>query len=89
MMISSGNRDYRITRNPSIYTSRAGKEDCRIMVESDFTHGGARYGDKLFRTIAVYAAESGTMIRSYERLPNEITMPLLHQWGMIEFPKES
>lgn len=84
MLLTSGKREYRITRNPSIFTSRNGKEDCRIMVESDAWRGGARYNGKLYRTIAVYASESGAVIRHYEKLPKEITLPLLLQWGMIE-----
>lgn len=77
-------KEYRITRSASIYTSRGGKDDCRIMVESDCEHGGSRHCGKLFRTIAVYASESGDTIRSYESLPAEITEEILRQWAMLD-----
>ncbi|WP_065091489.1 hypothetical protein [Rhizobium leucaenae] len=75
--------EYRINRQPSIYTNRNGREDCRIMRESSIANGGGKYGDKLYRTIAVFAAEDGSVIRDYERLPKEVTMAALSQWGML------
>lgn len=77
--------EYRVTRGPSIYTDRAGREDCRVMRAAGRGEGGAVHGDKRFVTVAVFAAEDGAELRSYERLPPEL-LPggLLRQWGLVD-----
>jgi len=76
------NSEYLIKKHPSIFMSRAGRQDCSIFKQCE-THGIRENNNKLYTIIAIIESETGEYIRNYERLPPEITFPLLQQWGFI------
>jgi len=79
---SSNGRNWIVRKGPSIFASRKGKEDVRILRQnSDW--GGMEFDGKRYTTAMVFDAENAEVIRNYEVLPDEITIPLLRQWGFI------
>jgi len=85
MRLKSGNKTYIIEKAPSIYTYRNNEnvqlEDITIF-ESSHTHGIKFNGENTrFVTVAKFAAEDFSMIRSYKKLTKDITFDLLRQWG--------
>jgi hypothetical protein len=75
--------NFLIKIGPSIFTSRAGKNDVTIWKESE-DRTGAKFDEKYYRSIAKFCAETGETLRSYGQLPPTITMPLLKQWGLVK-----
>jgi len=74
---------WRVHRGPSIFTSRRGKEDVRIMREARYE--GAKHGDKYYMTRRVLAAEDGAILRDYdEPVPEELSVKNLIQMGLID-----
>lgn len=75
-------RAYRLTRSKnSIFTSRNGKQDYiirrRVSDEEFARTGGSREDDgHRYCLIAIYAAETGEILRSYE--PHPFTIEELH-----------
>lgn len=85
MKLKSGDKTYIIKKAPSIYTSRNNADihlnDITIY-ESGHNHGIRFNGENTrFVTIAKFASEDFGIIRSYKKLPKEITFDLLRQWG--------
>lgn len=81
-LTSSDGRNWMIRKSPSIFTSRRGIEDVRVMCENP-EWGGMEADGKRYTTSIVFCAETADVIRIYTLLPNEITVPLLRQWGFI------
>lgn len=82
MKIERDGKQWLIKRRASIFTSRNGKEDVRIDVESD--HGGKEADGKRYSGVQVIAAESGEMIRNYGPVPEDITLDFLKQAGFVD-----
>lgn len=82
MYINTINGEYLIKKQPSIFMSRAGKNDCLILKQCE-THGIRENNNKLYTIIAIIESETGEYIRDYEMFPPEITLLLLQQWGFI------
>jgi len=56
-----------------------------VIYESGYDHGVRFEGEVgRFVTMARFAAEDGSTIRSYHPLPKEITIAFMRQWGFIE-----
>lgn len=87
MITTINGTTYEISRRPSIYTNRKGKDDCRIFIcqPPHETHkGGRRNGNMICRTIRVIACESGEIIREFDCVPKELNNELLKQNAFID-----
>lgn len=63
---------YRISIQPSIYTSRQGETDIRISEESNC--GGREKNGKYYLTALVMDAKDYTTVRSYCSVPDDIIL---------------
>lgn len=82
-LVSANDTKYLIERMPSIFVARTGKHDVYISRRSPGPGTRAKDGH-IYTCIARIKAETGNFICSYEPLPNEITIPLLRQWGFVD-----
>jgi len=87
MIVDVDGRKYYIRRGPSAFTSRNGKQDVTVSVIGNW---GARAADnKLYRGCATFAAESGEIIREYEKIPAQFSVDWLRDNGFINKDKET
>lgn len=79
---SSDGRNWIVRKSPSIFTSRKGREDVRVLCQNP-EWGGREADGRCYVTAAAFDAETSEIIRNYEPLPAEITVSLLQQWGFL------
>jgi len=70
-------RNWIIDKGPSIWMTRNGKEDIRIK-KQNAGHGMREEDGKYYVTAAVFAAESGEVLREYEAVPDEVMIRLFN-----------
>lgn len=77
-------QDYMVSRRDSIYMSRKGKQDVRVFARGEW---GGRYGEGkyrgLYRTVRVIDADSGELVRDYERVPDDLSDASLRRMGFV------
>lgn len=88
MRIEANNTFYLVKRRPSIFTNRAGLQDCYVSRRCA-SHGAKESDGHKYVNVARLAAEDGHFLRSHETLPAEITLALLRQWGFVDCPRET
>ena len=83
MKISVNGKEWLIRRGPSIFSSRSGRMDVRVMRENP-TWGGREIDGKLYTTEKIFDSETGDIVRDYGKLPEEINLPMLVIWGFVK-----
>lgn len=73
--------NWKISKNKSIFVSRTDKEDVNIYKQSNWGHRDP--DNNLYCCCMKIAAEDGTILRSYEDIPEHITVDFLKQSGFI------
>jgi hypothetical protein len=73
---------YWIIKVPSCFTSRKGKDDVSIYKRS--TWGRRQPDGELYRCCLRLDAETGTVVRNYESIHQQITVDWLKQVGFIK-----
>jgi len=82
MYIEHNANKWWISRAPSHFVSRSGKDDVSIYKQS--TWGRRQPDGNLYMCCLRYSAENGDLIRYYATVPPQITVEWLKQAGFID-----
>lgn len=70
MIIDTQQGRYRIVKHRSIYTNRGDELD--VYVQRENAWGGKAEDGRYYTAVAIYAAESGELIKGGEPLPDQV-----------------
>lgn len=86
--LSIDDAPYLIRRSPSVFTERNNDlhqlDDVRVMRASSLSGELDQETGLRFRTIAVFAAESGMLLRATGPLPDELNPSRMREMGLID-----